>query len=158
MVFRYAGKSKLLSFALFPWRTLVWLGRKRRVISQMSWAILVNLRFLVEGKGSRGTRNLIIGITVSTNYADILSEVLDNNLSKLDHWFIVTMRDDLATRQLLKDQQKVTVLYWNPFLEGHPFNKGSGIRLAQQAAYEAFKNCWYLVLDSDVSLPRNFRA
>jgi hypothetical protein len=136
----------------------MFLRRERRlVLDNLLRLPLVNLPFLVAGRRFRGTKNEVIGLTVSTNYDDILAEVLEDNLSQLDHWFIVTTREDLATQQLLQGHVNVTTLYWNPHSQGRLFDKGSGIRLAQKAAYRKFPHSWYLVLDSDIALPNDFR-
>lgn len=155
---RYTGNSKVLVFAFIPWRFLMFFRREwRLVLDNLVRVPPVNLGFLVAGRGFLGTKDGVIGITVSTNYDDILAEVLKHNLSQLDHWFIVTTVEDLATRQLLQGQVNVTTLYWNPNHKGRPFDKGSGIRLAQQAAYRKFPHSWYLFLDSDIALPTDFR-
>jgi hypothetical protein len=129
----------------------------RLILNSLVRVPYINLGFLVAGRGFRRTKDELIGITVSTNYDDILAEILEHNISRLDHWFIVTTRGDFATQQLLQGQVKVTTLFWNPHHKGRPFDKGSGIRLAQQAAYRRFPGSWYLVLDSDIALPADFR-
>lgn len=151
MEFRYTGKNRPLTLILLPWRTLMQFRRSWR-------AVLSNVRFLVVGRGSIGTKDEVIGITVSTDYDDILREVFESNICQLDHWFIVTTRRDLATQQFLRDQQNVTVLYWNPHSKGRLFDLGTGIRVGQKAAYKAFPKSWYLRLDSDIALPQGFRT
>lgn len=98
----------------------------------------------------------IVGMTVSTNYDDILRHVLENNRALLDHWIVVTTEGDLATRAVLENLDRVTVLFWDPHAGGSAFDKGAGLRLAQQWAYREFPGAWYLVLDSDVYLPPEF--
>lgn len=154
MAFRYVGNNKRLAQVLHPWRTLVF---RWRGIRQMLLALALNFRFLLAGRGFVGTKDGVVALTVSTNYDDILAEVVEHNLAQLDHWVIVTKRDDLATQQLLSGRQNVTVLYWNPHSKGRLFDKGSGLRLAQKEAYARFQNSWYLILDSDVALPQDFR-
>lgn len=107
---------------------------------------------------SAGKRDLLVGITVSTNYSDLLGEVLASNLAFFDHWVIVTQESDVATRQLLEGREAVTVLFWDPRAEGRTFDKGTAIRIAQEWAYREFPDSWYLILDSDISLPKEFHS
>jgi hypothetical protein len=45
----------------------------------------------------------MIGITVSTNYADILAIVLPQNIKFFTEWIIVTSADDAATIKLITE-------------------------------------------------------
>lgn len=98
----------------------------------------------------------LIALTVSTNYSDLLSLTVKENAGQFDHWVVVTQENDHATRNVLAGQPDTTVLFWDPFVDGRAFDKGSALRLAQQWAYERYPNCWYLIIDSDIALPRNF--
>lgn len=98
----------------------------------------------------------MIGLTVSTNYADILPYVVEANLPHLDHWIIVTDRTDEATQQILAPHQKIITLYWDFQHNGVAFDKGGAIRFAQQVAYKIWPTSWYLILDSDICLDADF--
>lgn len=98
----------------------------------------------------------MIGITVSTNYADILPYVVEANLPHLDHWIIVTDRKDLATQKILAPHSKIIVLYWDFQNDELIFDKGGAIKFAQEVAYKLWPDSWYLILDSDICLDADF--
>jgi hypothetical protein len=101
--------------------------------------------------------NIMIGITVSTNYSDILPFVLEANLPWLEHWIIATDYNDVATQELLSNYPKVTVVLHNFKNQGKKFDKGGGMAIAQQYAYVNYPDAWYLVLDSDIVLPKDMQ-
>lgn len=94
----------------------------------------------------------MIAITVSTNYHDILPFILEANLDKFDRWVFVTDYQDLDTQQLLA-QFDVDVVLYDFKNNGKNFDKGGGMRVAQQHAYANYPDSWYLILDSDIVLP-----
>jgi hypothetical protein len=98
----------------------------------------------------------MIGITVSTNYSDILPFILEENLKYFDKWIFITSNDDYATIDLLKDNPKIVILYWNFNNDGALFDKGGAIKLGQEYAYTNYPDDWYLIIDSDICLPNNF--
>lgn len=95
----------------------------------------------------------MIGITVSTNYADLLPIVLEANLNYLDHWVFVTSAGDIKTIDILSPLKNVTVLFHDFNCHGARFDKGGGVYVAQQYAHRTFPSEWYLILDSDICLP-----
>ena len=99
----------------------------------------------------------MIGITVSTNYSDILPFVLEANLPWLNHWVIVTDHNDHATQELLSKYPKVTVVFHDFENNGKKFDKGGGMTVAQQYAYTHYPDEWYLILDSDIVLPKDMK-
>lgn len=124
----------------------------RKVARQLWFAVPVLLRH-----GSRAGRvPKLIALTVSTNYSDLLALTMKENAGHFDHWVVVTQENDLATRALLAHQPNMTVLFWDPFVDGRAFDKGSALRLAQEWAYDNYPQCWYLILDSDIALPQSF--
>jgi hypothetical protein len=94
----------------------------------------------------------IIAITVSVNYTQVLSYIIEQNINLFTEWIIVTDPNDIRTVALLKQYPKITTLYFNFKKHGNKFNKGGGIRLAQEFAYRKYPDHWYLILDSDISL------
>jgi hypothetical protein len=98
----------------------------------------------------------MIGITVSTNYADILPYVVEANLPHLDYWIVVTDRNDVATQQILAPHPKIVVLYWDFQNNNRVFDKGGAVKFAQEVAYKLWPDSWYLILDSDICLGQDF--
>ncbi len=113
---------------------------------------LVKPRFKSKGKAPR---NLLIAVTVSTNYSDLLKICLRANRGWFDKWIVVTAEADVKTREVLAAHPEVTVLLWDPNHRGAAFDKGSGVRLGQEHAYQHYPNSWYLVIDSDIVLEGN---
>jgi len=96
---------------------------------------------------------MIVGITVSTNYIDILPFIYERNKSFFKHWVFVTDKNDHETINFLSDKPNVTVLYWDFQNERRHFDKGGAIRHAQYYVYDKFPDDWYLLVDSDIVLP-----
>jgi hypothetical protein len=99
----------------------------------------------------------IIGITVSTKYSDILPYVIKANKKFLKHWIFITDKNDKKTINILKKYKTITILYFDFQEDDRIFNKGGGIRLGQEFAYKHFPDDWYLILDSDICLEKNFK-
>jgi hypothetical protein len=134
--------------------------RYKRKFPYYARKLLRQLRFtlptlLVRGHRAGRTKK-IIALTVSTNYSDLLALVAKENAELFDHWVIVTQENDYATRDVLAGYNNMTVLFWDPFVGGRAFDKGSALRLAQEWAYENYPDCWYLIIDSDIALPASF--
>jgi hypothetical protein len=99
----------------------------------------------------------IIGISVSTNYADLLPLVLKANTPFLKKMIVVTAKKDVRTLlALLPYWRKVKVLFWDFQNEGRIFDKGGAMAHAQAYAYRQYPKHWYLNLDSDICLPSSF--
>lgn len=99
----------------------------------------------------------IIGISVSTNYADLLPLVLEANLPFLKKWIFVTRKSDIRSLLALAPYwKKVKVLFWDFKNEGRIFDKGGAMAHAQSYAFSHYPRHWYLNLDSDICLPDNF--
>ncbi len=107
--------------------------------------------------------NHIVAITVSTNYSDLLSQVLSHNYQYFDHWYIVTAATDQATIDTIQSspaQDRITVLYHEFAHEFHDpvrncsqqrwFDKGGAIREAQLRAHSEWPTSWYLIMDTDI--------
>ncbi len=103
---------------------------------------------------SRKTRPsaVLVAITVSTNYSDLLEVCLEANANSIDKWIVITQESDIRTKQVLRKFPEVQVLFWDPNLNGADFDKGSAVRLGQKLAYRMYPNSWYLLLDSDLVL------
>lgn len=94
----------------------------------------------------------IIAITVSTNYEDYLNLILQENYKFFKKWYIVTEKTDLNTQKLCDKYDNVETVYFN-FCSGNKiFNKGGGIKKAQQLAYRHYAEDLFLILDSDICI------
>lgn len=118
----------------------------------------------------------LVAITVSTNYVDFLELCINQNHFFFTHWFIVTDVNDFCTKELCSKYSNITVLDFNFFEKpstcncpnptrfqrqhSNPnfkyFNKGGGIKKAQEIAYRLYPDAVYLVIDSDICLPLFF--
>lgn len=104
---------------------------------------------------------MLIAVTVSVNFSDILEITMKQNLKFFDNWYIITQEDDIKTINLIKNIDKITILYYN-FQNSNIkdnisiFNKGGAINYAQSLIYKEYNRCKILILDSDVYLPYNF--
>jgi hypothetical protein len=96
-------------------------------------------------------------VTICINYSDYLECVIDNR-RHFDRWIIVTVADDVATRELCGRyglECKVTELL-PP--DGKGFNAAfAKAPLVNEALAELTPQGWAIALDSDVLLPRHFR-
>lgn len=129
-----------------------------RVSDLKVWLSEIGLN-LYGGKISGGyseARRTVIGITISTAYDDLLKYVLPRNMELVDFWIVVTDKRDFATREILSHYPKIKIILINFKSFGRVFNKGKGVREAQKFAYKKFPNSWYLLLDSDILLSKNF--
>lgn len=102
--------------------------------------------------------NNIDAITVSVNYADILSIIMPQNQQFFTNWYILTSEKDEITHRVIEkyDYSNVKSLNFN-FYEKHIFNKGGAIRSAQKTITESvYDDKKILILDSDILLPDNF--
>lgn len=99
----------------------------------------------------------IVGITVSTNYYDILPIVIENNYKYFYKWIFITDSNDLKTQEIIKKYSNCETLFFNFKSSGAIFNKGGALQFAQLISYDRFDDVLYLILDSDILLPNNFR-
>jgi hypothetical protein len=98
----------------------------------------------------------MIAITVSTNYHDILPYILEANLKHIIRWIFITDVNDSDTINLLTPYDKITILFWDFKNNGRSFDKGGAVNYAQKYAYTNYPNDWYILLDSDICLPKDF--
>jgi len=94
----------------------------------------------------------LIGITVSTNYSDLLPYIIEANYKYLKRWIFITDKDDKETIDILSKYSNIDILYFDFKSNGAVFNKGGAVALGQKYAYENYANDWYLLLDSDICL------
>lgn len=99
---------------------------------------------------------MLVCITVSTNYSDILQHIISQNLKFIDKWFIITSESDRSTINLIKNNKKITVLFYDFQNNSNIFDKGGAIKMAQKYVYNLYSECLILLLDSDIYLPDNF--
>ena len=99
---------------------------------------------------------MLIAISVSTNYSDILEIILKQNIKSFDHWYIITQKNDKNTINLIKNIDKITILYYNFQSNNSNFDKGGALRYAQLEIHEKYDKSIILILDSDIYLPYNF--
>lgn len=97
----------------------------------------------------------MIGITVSTNYDDILDIVIAQNHNLFDKWYIITDKNDLSTIKVINKYNfsNIFTIFYNFYENNKIFNKGGAIRYCQS---EVVGNLGYsgnlLILDSDIWL------
>ena len=72
---------------------------------------------------------MLVAITVSTNYSDLLKLVLKQNLKFIDKWFIITDKRDKETINLIKNEKKIKILYYNFQNNNCKFDKGGAIKI-----------------------------
>lgn len=90
-------------------------------------------------------------ITVSVDYSDYLKKIISNK-EKLKRWLIVTIKQDVKTIQVCKDN-KLDYIYTDRLYENKShFAKGKAIN---DGLKELDKEDWLLQLDSDTLLPEN---
>jgi hypothetical protein len=99
---------------------------------------------------------MIIAITVSNNYSDLLPIVYQTNKDFFIHWIFVTEQNDRETVDFLSKKENVTILYHDFKNHRSIFDKGGAIRYAQNYVYERFPHEWYLLIDSDICLAPQF--
>ena len=104
----------------------------------------------------KNTAFSLIGICVSYNYFDTLQFMLPVNYLHFEKIYLITQRDDLETIEFCKQFANVQVLFYNFKNNGKKFDKFGALNMAQQIAYTAYPDSWYLLIDSDVLLPNNF--
>jgi len=99
----------------------------------------------------------LIGITVSTNYDDILSVVIHQNQRFFQTWYIVTYPTDYDTIDVIEnaDYPNIKLLCFD-FYKNAVFNKGGAIRMVQDLIKEGHMGKPVLLLDSDIFLPDDF--
>jgi len=99
---------------------------------------------------------MLVCITVSTNYSDILQVIMSQNLKFIDKWFIITSKSDKSTINLIQNNKKISVLFYDFQNNNNIFDKGGAIKMAQENIYNLYSECLILLLDSDIYLPDNF--
>ena len=99
----------------------------------------------------------IVAITTSVNYYDILPYIIDANKNYFDAWYIIISEDDDKTKKIIEAHDTIIPIYYNFEISKNRFNKGRGIKIAQEKAYMEYPNSWYLLLDSDISLTEEFQ-
>lgn len=99
---------------------------------------------------------MLLCITVSTNYSDILEVIMSQNLKFIDKWFIITSKSDKSTINLIQNNKKITVIFYDFQNNNNKFDKGGAIKMAQENIYNLYSECLILLLDSDIYLPDNF--
>jgi hypothetical protein len=99
----------------------------------------------------------IRGITVSVNYADLLSVGLDRWDEGLDSILVVTSTKDKATQTLCAERRIPTHVTDIFYANGASFNKGAAISEAIIATNFRRGADWFLLFDSDIVPPSNWR-
>ena len=99
---------------------------------------------------------MLVCITVSTNYSDILRVIMSQDIKFIDEWFIITSKNDKSTINLIQNNKKITVLFYDFENNNNKFDKGGAIRSVQEKIYNLYSECLILLMDSDIYLPDNF--
>lgn len=97
----------------------------------------------------------LVGIVVSYNYFDSLQFMLPVNYLHFDKIYLITQEDDPTTIDFCKQFDNVEVLFYKFKNNGKVFDKYGSLNYAQKLAYTNYPDSWYLILDSDIILPRN---
>lgn len=101
----------------------------------------------------------LYGITISTNYADLLHIILPQNQKFFTKWYIVTAETDATTIETIRSANyaHIEILYFDFKKEGAKFNKGGAIRFAQETVIANHgEGVNTLILDSDIYLHDEF--
>jgi hypothetical protein len=101
----------------------------------------------------------MIGITVSTNYEDLLDIIIPQNHIFFDKWYIITHENDIKTINVIKKYNfsNIEILFFNFYANNKIFNKGGAIRYCQSEVISKLNyNGNILILDSDIFLPSNY--
>jgi len=98
--------------------------------------------------------DIMICITVSVNYDNLLDIILPQNAKFFKKWYIVTHKHDNETINIIKKYNfpNVEILFFD-FYDGAIFNKGGGVRYAQSLVRDGET---VLILDSDIFIPDGF--
>ena len=99
---------------------------------------------------------MLVCITVSTNYHDILQVIMSQDVKFIDKWFIITSKNDKSTINLIQNNKNITVLFYDFENNNNKFDKGGAIRSVQEKIYNLYSECLILLMDSDIYLPDNF--
>jgi hypothetical protein len=101
----------------------------------------------------------LYGITISTNYSDILNIVLPQNQKFFTKWYIVTAEKDQQTVDVIQSANypNIEILYFDFQKGGVPFNKGGALQMAQKQVLKNHnEGVNVLIVDSDIFIPDNF--
>jgi len=101
---------------------------------------------------------LLLFRIISTNYHQHLEYIISRNIDYFDNWIVVTSPKDIKTKEIVKNNSKIILIQTRFNSLGRRFNKGKGVRKGQQKAYRAFPESWYLILDSDILLSKEFEV
>ncbi len=103
---------------------------------------------------------MIIALTVSTNYSDILKITITQNLKFFDRWIIITDSNDVDTINLIKktNNNKLIILFYDFQNNNNIFDKGGAIKKGQEYIYNHYNDILILLLDTDIYLPDNFKS
>ena len=102
---------------------------------------------------------MIIAITVSTNYDDLLNIIIPQNHTFFDKWYIITDKNDEKTIKVVNDYnyENIILIYFDFLKNNKKFNKGGAIRYCQKEIITNLHcDCNIIILDSDIYLPDNF--
>lgn len=94
----------------------------------------------------------IEAVTVSVDYSEWLRKCVGNK-DKFDRWVIVTVKDDIDTQRICKENDIECVVSERVF-ENASFAKGRAINDGLKVLD---RDGWLIHLDADIVLPNNFR-
>lgn len=96
-------------------------------------------------------------LTICINYSDYLLCILDN-ARHFDRWVVVTAENDAATIDVCRRNGIEVIRSRSLLADGSDFNPVSHKASAINEGLAALSpDCWALIIDSDILLPRNFR-
>lgn len=96
----------------------------------------------------------LIGITVSTNYDDILKHIIHQNQKFFEVWYIITEYNDTKTIKLIEDSgySNIILLFYKFTDSICKFNKGGAIQHVQNLIDSEYTAKNILLVDSDIYL------
>ena len=95
---------------------------------------------------------MIVGLTVSVDYTDLLRVTMPSIKAAVDHLFVITKEHD-DVLDLCRDTDTSTMTYNGWHKDGAKFNKSGAIAAAQEYIHEAYPDAWVAIIDADVVLP-----
>ena len=98
----------------------------------------------------------LIGIVVSVNYADKLKPTINHNMRFLKKLYVVTDPMDFETFDAVKEYPNIELVISSVAKQKEAkFNKSGLLRAAQQIAHTHHRDDWMVIFDADTLFPEN---
>ena len=99
----------------------------------------------------------LVAVTVSVDYHGELMVALPRLTEVCDRVVLVTDIRDELTREIAEAYGCKLLLSRNFKTRGAKFNKAEAVHIGQKAAHSLLPDSWYLVVDSDIVIPRDLK-